>query len=716
MTDDATRAELLRRRLEAEELRRGTPEHGVTHAGGITGFATQGALANFGDEYLAGLSAILGVQPDGQGGANWFDYSQPLRERYDTALGQIRSELGEYQSENPALATTAQVAGAVGTAVPLAAVAAPARATTTAGQVGQLVTAGAVGGAVDGYGAGEGGVGNRLRSAAQGGAIGAVAAPLIGYPIAAIGRAAERIYGRVARQVFEDRRFFDANTGQLTEAGQRAIRNLGLEPQDMTQELQRALGQTLEGLPGTDAPTREAAERLALGSRFEVPLTRGQATGDVAQTAAEENFRAGTRGQSAYNAITEFDNAQGAAVERARVGVLPRNAEADRISAAEGVISGVRRMADDARSAGNAAYTALENAGAAIDGSAVNNLAGRIDNAVRMSGGVIDESTPNAQSALGMLGRLMQGGDQGSVPFMNIERARQNLLRVNRAAQSGSNGADQVAMQQVIEQFDNWMDDTITTALQQGDEGVLAQAREARELWSRYRSTFLGRDGPANLIRRIVEDELTPDQVAAWMLGASRNMGGGATSSLTRRLRDILGADSPEFNAIRVAAWDQATSAPEGARQFGPARIAANISEMLDGRGQTLSRELYSEAQIRQMREFMRLMRTLEPPPRSTNPSGTGYEVRRLAGEIRNAIFGLAGNAAGGPVVGLATQEGVDRTSNFVAGVQARAATRGIQTRPASMPAAVGVGVAAGSAMQDAGYVPPFLTNQRGPQ
>lgn len=716
MAEDDEIALLRRLIAEAAQPQRGTPEHGVTHAGGLSGNAVQGALFGFGDEALAGLSAVLGVQPDGQGGADWFNYERPIRERYAVARDQIRDELDEYRDENPVAATGAQIVGAIGTAVPGALAAAPARAATALGRGAQVVGAGAVGGAVEGFGSGEGGLANRARAAGQGAVFGAVAAPLIGYPIAAIGRAAERVGGRMMRSVFANRQMFDPDTGRLTEAGMRAVRNLGQDPDQLSIEMQRALGESLEGVRETATPSPQVAERLATGRRFDVPLTRGQATGDVTQSALEENFRAGTRGQSAFNAIDEFDRMQGEAVERARVGVVPRAADADRIDAAEGVIAGVRRMSDEARDAGRAAYQGLEASGAAIDGSAVSNLTGRIQNAVRMAGGEINETTPNARAAVDSLSRLMQGGDAGSVPFTQVERARQTILRMQRAAQSGSNGADQIATNEVVDQFDNWLDDTISTALQQGDESVLSQAREARALWSRYRTTFLGRDGPANFIRRIVEDELSPNQVASWIMGSNRNMGRGQTSTFVRRLGEVLGPDSPEFNAIRIAAWDQITSAAEGARQPGAARIANQVADFVDGEGRTLARELFSEQQMQTMREFVRLMRTLEPPPRSTNPSGTGYEVRRMANELRNMLIGGMASATGGPLAGVATQEGVEQTGRFVAGIQARAATRGIQVRPASLPGAVASGVAVGAAAQNAGANLPLLPDQRGPQ
>ncbi len=81
--------------------------------GGSSGAALDGALLGFGDEYLAGLSSVLGVQPDGQGGANWFDYSKPIGERYNTALSAIRREQSAFEEARPGLATAAGVTGAI---------------------------------------------------------------------------------------------------------------------------------------------------------------------------------------------------------------------------------------------------------------------------------------------------------------------------------------------------------------------------------------------------------------------------------------------------------------------------------------------------------------------------------------------------------------------------------------------------------------------------
>lgn len=682
------------------------PPKPVGQTAGIAANVTQGALFGAGDEYMAGLSAVLGVQPDGQGGADWFQYDKPLRERYGVALDAIRGEMGEYRENNPGRALAANIAGGVGGAVGVAAAAPasilPRAATTTLGRVGQVSAGGAVGGAVEGFNSGEGGPVNRAKSSAVGAGIGAVFAPVVGFGMARVLKEVDKIGGAALRRVFQSRQLFDRETGALTDRGVERLQALGFDPEGLSAQLQKSFGVAAERATaqGGDAATGAAIGRTAVADRFGVPLTRGQATGDVAQVAAEENFRAGTRGQGAYDTIQGFDRMQSAAVDQARDSIVP-GSPTNRIDAADAVMTGVRREAEAARVAGGQAYDALDASGAAIGGDVFPRLRDEITNAVRAEGFPIDAGTPNAQAALNLLETTFANAKTGSVPFVAIERARQRMLGLSAAAARGSNGPDQVATQATVREFDRWLDDTITDALTQGDAAVLDQAKNARALWSRYRQTFLGKDGADNYIRKIVEDDLAPDQVAGWIYGASQNIGGGASSKIASRLKGILGEESPEWQSVRRAAWDRITQNTEGRDARGPQAMASSISELLDGKGQTLGRELFTDYERQVMAEFRDMLKVLVPPPKATNPSGSGYEVQRAMGVINQAIGGLIGAGAGGPVGAAVGRQAVQTGGSFSATLQARAAARGLRVGGSSVPAAIGGGVAAGAAAQD---------------
>lgn len=162
------------RALRNARERRATAEATPGTIGGVSGAMSDGALFGFGDEYLAGLSAALGVQPDGQGGANWFDYSKPLGDRYGTALGAIRAEQGNFKEQRPLAALGGEIAGSM-----MAPGGAAAKfinsGAGTAARVGRSAVVGGAAGAGYGFGEGDGGLQDRFVSAAISAPVGAVA-------------------------------------------------------------------------------------------------------------------------------------------------------------------------------------------------------------------------------------------------------------------------------------------------------------------------------------------------------------------------------------------------------------------------------------------------------------------------------------------------------------------------------------------------------------
>lgn len=141
-----------------------------SYAAGLLDQFTQGALAEFGDEATALEAALLGRTP----GGDWFDYSKPWSERYNTALEAERGQQKRFEAENPVASTLANVGGAVATAMtPVGAVGQAVGAPLTAANLGRAALAGAGYGTLYGYGEGEGGAMNRLENVPMNAAIGA---------------------------------------------------------------------------------------------------------------------------------------------------------------------------------------------------------------------------------------------------------------------------------------------------------------------------------------------------------------------------------------------------------------------------------------------------------------------------------------------------------------------------------------------------------------
>ncbi|GAB5447171.1 hypothetical protein [Gymnodinialimonas sp.] len=193
---DPARHGTMRHELLAEAQRRGLamPDSAVGTLGGVSAAATDGALMGFGDEYLAALSSVLGVQPDGQGGADWFDYRSPIAERYETALDQIRQEQAQFSEGRPGLGLLSEMGGAFlipGIGARNAMASASAR-----GRVGQGGIMGGAAAFTYAFGEGEDGLQNRLHSGAQAAPVGLLAGGIIASAGEGFSRVVQRLRGQ----------------------------------------------------------------------------------------------------------------------------------------------------------------------------------------------------------------------------------------------------------------------------------------------------------------------------------------------------------------------------------------------------------------------------------------------------------------------------------------------------------------------------------------
>lgn len=198
MADDLRKAALAE--LARRELARRGAESGESQskaAGALDSF-TQGAAFGFGDELTALEAGIMGRTPDG----GWFDYSQSFGDRYDAALNAERGQQKQFAADNPVLATGAEIAGGVATAMtPVGAVGQAVGKPLTAANLARSAGAGAGYGAAYGFGEGEGGAVNRAANVPVNAAIGAAGGVAGNVLQAGVGRVMQGMSGDpVARQ------------------------------------------------------------------------------------------------------------------------------------------------------------------------------------------------------------------------------------------------------------------------------------------------------------------------------------------------------------------------------------------------------------------------------------------------------------------------------------------------------------------------------------
>jgi hypothetical protein len=158
--------------------------------GGVADAVTQGATLGFADEIGAGGRALV------RGATNLIQGKDAdLGGTYDRALADIRGRETQFAEEHPVAATTGNVAGGLlgfrpRVLGPGAVAAAPA-VKSIPRTLGTATATGAGMGALGGFGAGEGGLENRIASAGTGATVGG----LLGAGLPAAGMAASKVLG-----------------------------------------------------------------------------------------------------------------------------------------------------------------------------------------------------------------------------------------------------------------------------------------------------------------------------------------------------------------------------------------------------------------------------------------------------------------------------------------------------------------------------------------
>ena len=602
-----------------------------------------------GDEANAALVGLgAAVVPGGKG----------FRQAYDDRLAFERQQQLIAEDDAPVASTVAKLGGA------LAGAALTRSPQSLAGAVG----VGAGMGGTLGFMEGEGGLANRFAS----GGTGAILGGVLGAAAIPVGKAltwAVQKGGNALRGVLANRQFFQ--NGQLTEEGAKTLQALGYSLDDLDesfrQQFQRGIREGLQ-------PQESAA--VANLREFNIPAFRANVTGLADDFATMERARRGALGPNLTQEVGGAMDAQMMAAREAGSGIASRLAggvQGDAADAAQLAIDSARATRDTMRNAASTAYDDLAASGAGVQGPQVQNLGTRIARAVQNSDNPIridGTATPNAANAANYLDDVFRNANQGSVPFMSLERARQQMVRYRSAAYRGANGADQTAMDQVLSQFDAQVDDLMTRALTEGDAAVLGQAEKARALWANYKQQFAGDGAGSKFVQKMIDEDASPDQVVNWLFGAGELGKGSFNATVARNVQEVV---SPEaWDMIRSSAFKKLIARPEGMDQPGPQAMSQAIGKFFTNPAtRDLSRTLFTKEEIATFMRYQMALKRMVAPPGAVNTSGTSYENARMARNAFQALTAMFGATTGGAPGMLAASGAANvaqRGSNWLTG------------------------------------------------
>ena len=254
--------------------------------------------------------------------------------------------------------------------------------------------------------------------------------------------------------------------------------------------------------------------------------------------------------------------------------------------------------------------------------------------------------------------------------------------------------------------MDDWIDDAVDDAMFDAGPEALKSLKAARKLWADYRKQFFGKKGADKFIAKMAEDEASPRDVFAWLYSNGRMGGNRQSTEYAAKLKDVLGEGSEEWAAIRQGAWAKLTQANAGGAKPGYQKTGSALVEFLTGETRSLARTLFSPDEIKEMFVFARAMKTLTPQKAATNPSGSGYEARRLAETAMRRLGEMLGFAAGGLEGALAGGAAARGAAGGGGWLKARVATGGARPSRNVVPGVVGGNLAVGQGRENYGVRP----------
>lgn len=433
------------------------------------------------------------------------------------------------------------------------------------------------------------------------------------------------------RGIFGKPKFFDEATGKLTKEGARAAHKAGLDPADMTRRLAKAFAEEI-----IDEPTPALAATRAYTKAYDIPYTRGQQlanAGVLGQVSREQAMR---HGASGFGEVGQVGMRQaGEAAERASERVIggvqkklagPRAKIAGEYEAGDVIRRGVVDTAQKLDDAINAAYTEFRGTPASMQSRKP------FKDLLRTTARALDDFDLDAQlypATLKNVGLVLKEAKSIKAPptFRQLEVMRRKMQTNARA---GGNPSDQKAARKIIRVVDDWEDELIEKALIEGDDAALDIVRKARRLRTEKRTKFGVSDkwdDAGKIIETMVHKDLNPTEVVNMIFGVGQVGKKGVSSRVVPRLKEIFGEDSPQWNAVREAAWMRLTQGTKGNMKT-PKQFQSAWDEAWN-KNKGVLEAMFTPDELLLMRTVRKGMMLRIVPEEAKNPSKTAYSLMR---------------------------------------------------------------------------------------
>lgn len=391
----------------------------------------------------------------------------------------------------------------------------------------------------------------------------------------ALGSAGELIapaFGPVAAQAMKRpaTAFVDA-VGAPTQETIKIFVQAGIDPKNVTSAMVNEFARDARLAADPVAAARYAAARSL---PVPVPMTRGQISLNASDQMTEDLMLKGAMGQGAENTM----RSQRLAEQQA----LHGNAEAIQKQVAggtptvttqgQGAATAQAKMSAMEQAQHRAASAAYDKARAAdqawIPASETQRIAADMLGAVEKDHALA--VVPNAAKLHEEFAKLAADGNPQTIVDKMFTWRRQATNA------TPADEGERVAIKKMITSLDKNLDDLVTSDLLRGNAEAIPLWKKAISGWKEFRDKWDNPDLMGKLVERQTiagksELKVAPESAANLIFGTA-NMGLTSRPEIARqliRMRDTLGAKSPEWNALREEAWLRFVRQAEGPMEGG---------------------------------------------------------------------------------------------------------------------------------------------------
>jgi hypothetical protein len=518
-----------------------------------------------------------------------------------------------------------------------------------------------------------------------------------------------QVVGDLISSYIKNNRSITNELGQISNEFNAALQASGIDLGKFSQKGQQAIFDAYKQLGSRFAGEAKNVTSAANIADVNFPLTRGQATGDIAQLAEEEAMRNAARGSFAQKILARFDEKQKKEILK-DVNEKQRAFSVGQITTAPEEVGGklyelIRNKQLEMKGNYKTAYDDVDPTALRLLSEAVDPLESRVLGVLKER--VVDPKlTPASRSAVGEIRAIIPKTGKANVTDISLKTIETTRKKLNEYYKAGANDTDRGNVSAIIKEFDSWLDDSISDGLIRGDISQLDKLKEARSLFSKYKETFPSKDAAkladsdaAKVMRTIVEKDLQPSEVMNLLYGKSAIGESQSAVRTVQRLKKMFGNESNDFKQFQEAAFVRLTRDSQG-NMLPASKIVKTIDELFMGKGSALTRELFNANQINTMRKLRSDLNKLVVPIEAQNPSRSGYEGARAVISVLNklGLTGAAGNLASGDVASAGALGVASLVSQVKPVLAARKATNMVAP-PLTGLLPVGSGTALGGAL-----------------